>query len=49
MAMVTPPPLIPLNPFLSIAIAAAKWVPNPFHDDTVAVVVDAPFSVNAPY
>ena len=33
---------------VAVAIAAAKWVPNPFHDDAVAIAVDAPSSVNTP-
>ena len=33
---------------IAIAIAGAKWVSNPFHDDAVAIAVDAPSSVNTP-
>ena len=34
----------------AVAVAAAKWVPNPFHDDIVAVAVAAPLpNVNTPY
>ena len=40
--------LIALNPFFSIALATAKWVPNPFHDDTIAVASNIPNNVNTP-
>ena len=33
---------------IAIAVAAAKWVPNPFHDNAVAIAIDTPSSVNTP-
>ena len=36
------------NTYVGVAIAAAKWVSNPFHDDIIVIAIDAPSSVNTP-